>query len=380
MTSVLGGMAPAAFLRTHWQKKPLLVRQAVPGFKGIVERDQLLELATRDHTTSRLVIHHPRRKKDRWERHDGPFGGLDAAMLPPKSWTLLVHGLESLIPGGWELLRSFSFIPSARIDDLMVSYAADGGSVGPHDDLYDVFLLQGPGRRRWQISTQTDRTPDPEAAIKVIKEFRPEEEWLLEPGDMLYLPPGVAHHGVAEGPCFTYSIGFLAPTHRELISHFCGYLGEVLGEGIDPGALYEDPDLRPPKEPLAVGDSMVDRVAEVLAAIRWDKPTVGDFLGRFLTMPRPQAVFPVPDRPLSEEQFARQLRRKGRLSLALPTRGLVRGDRIYLNGESHEVSPATLAQFVDLVRERSLALPMELTDELALLLHDWAAVGYVILV
>src|SRR6185369_8798056 len=188
MNPILGGMAPAAFLRDHWQKRPLLVRQAFPGFRGIVDRARFLALATRADARSRLVIHHPRarRGRGRWERHDGPFGALDAGMLPPSHWTLLVNGVESLIPGGWEILRAFSFIPAARIDDLMVSFAADGGSVGPHDDLYDVFLLQGPGRRRWQVSRQRDRAVDPEAAIKVLRSFVPEDEWLLEPGDMLY--------------------------------------------------------------------------------------------------------------------------------------------------------------------------------------------------
>ena len=216
---LLGGLSPAAFLRAHWQKRPLLVRQAVPGFRGIVSRDAFLALATRDDARSRLVIHHPRRSAARrWERHDGPFAALEADMLPARAWTLLVNSVESLIPGGWEILRRFSFLPAARIDDLMISYAADGGSVGPHDDLYDVFLLQGPGRRRWQVSRQRDRAPDPDAAIKVLRSFVPEDEWVLEPGDMLYLPPGVAHHGVAEGPCFTYSIGFLAASESTVRS------------------------------------------------------------------------------------------------------------------------------------------------------------------
>src|SRR4051794_21151186 len=134
VSSALGGLSSAVFLREHWQKRPLLIRQAVPGFAGIIGRDDFLNLATRTDATSRLVIQHPRRRRSRWERHDGPFGGLDAGMLPRSHWTLLVNNVESLVPGGWELLDRFSFIPAARTDDLMVSYAADGGSVGPHDD------------------------------------------------------------------------------------------------------------------------------------------------------------------------------------------------------------------------------------------------------
>jgi 50S ribosomal protein L16 3-hydroxylase len=260
---VLGGMPVERFLRDYWQKRPLLVRQAVPGFAGLCDRDGLLELATREDATSRLVIEHPRRPrgrrsgKGRWERFDGPFDALRAEDLPTSHWTLLAHGVESLLPGGWELLQKFSFLPMARIDDLMLSFASDGGSVGPHDDQYDVFLLQGPGRRRWQVSTRGDGALDPDAAIKILRSFEPEQEWTLEPGDLLYLPPGVARWGVAMGPCFTYSIGFLAPSHTELVQGFLGYLGEVLGAGLDPDALYEDPDLLPQDEALEIGDAMV---------------------------------------------------------------------------------------------------------------------------
>jgi 50S ribosomal protein L16 3-hydroxylase len=372
---ILGGMAPARFLRDHWQKRPLLVRQALPGFAGLLGRDQLLGLAARAGVTSRLVIEHPRRRS-RWERHDGPFLELAAGLLPRTRWTLLVHGVESLVPGGWELLRNFSFIPAARIDDLMVSYAADGGSVGPHDDRYDVFLLQGPGRRRWQVSARRDHVLDADAAIKVIKDFVPAEEWLLEPGDLLYLPPGVAHWGVAEGPCFTYSIGFLAPSHAELVEHFLGYLAAALG---DEGALYADPDLRRQRDPLAIGDAMVARVAAVLRGVRWDPADVADFLGRFLTMPKPQVRFAAPRRPLDAAAFGRRLRGRGRLALALPSRGLVRRGQLFLNGESHRVDRATLRLFRSLVTERELALPRSLADGTVALLYGWYAAGWLAL-
>jgi 50S ribosomal protein L16 3-hydroxylase len=377
--ALLGGMTPATFLRDHWQKRPLLVRQALPGFRGIVDRDAFLALATREDATSRLILQHPRKKRGRWERHDGPFGGLDASMLPRSHWTLLVHGLESLVLGGWELLRHFDFIPSARVDDLMVSFATDGGGVGPHDDRYDVFLLQGAGKRRWQVSAQKHRAVDPEAAIRVLADFRAEAEWLLEPGDMLYLPPGVAHFGVAEGDCFTYSIGFLAPSHRSLVEEFLGYLGATLGAGVPEDRLYEDPGLRPAKDPLQIGDAMVDQVADVLRTIRWERAHVEEFLGRFLTRPRPQARFAAPARPMSEDAFARKLRGPGasRILLALPTRGLVRGQRLFLNGEAHTVSRATLARFATLVKERALPLPLRGVDAATLaLLHAAYVAGY----
>jgi len=289
------------------------------------------------------------------------------------------------VPGGWEVLRAFSMIPAARIDDLMVSYAADGGTVGAHDDLYDVFLLQGPGRRRWQISTQRDRSVEPDAAIRVLRSFVPEAEWLLEPGDMLYLPPGIAHRGVAEGPCFTYSIGFLAPSHGELVQSFFEYLGASLGARIDPDARYQDPDLRPPREALDLGEAMVARVAAVIAEASGprgngaaaDRATVADFLGRLLTRPRPRHVFRRPARPLSKEELARGLRRPGKITLALPSRGLVRGGRLFFNGEARAARGAMLRVFKELVRERQVALPLAASDERAVaLLHEWYVAGY----
>jgi 50S ribosomal protein L16 3-hydroxylase len=293
---------------------------------------------------------------------------------------VLVNGVESLVPGGWELLRAFSFIPAARRDARMVSYAADGGTVGPHDDLYDVFLLQGPGRRRWQVSEQRDRARDPDAAIKVLRSFVPSDEWVLDPGDMLYLPPGVAHLGVAEGPCFTYSIGFLAPSHGELVQSFLGYLGERLAAGMDPGALYADPDLALQSDPLDVSDAMVDRVAAVFGAVRWDEAVVGDFLGRYLTRPRPRAVFTPPARPPDEEAFARRLRRRGRLTLALPTRALVRRGRYFLNGDALTPGRATLPLLRRLATDRTLPLPLAARLDARTLasLHAWYAAGYIV--
>jgi 50S ribosomal protein L16 3-hydroxylase len=382
---LLGGLSPAAFLRAHWQKRPLLVRQAIPGFRGIVSRDAFLALATRDDVRSRLVIHHPRRAPARrWERHDGPFGALEANMLPARGWTLLVNSVESLIPGGWEILRRFSFLPAARTDDLMISCAADGGSVGPHDDLYDVFLLQGPGRRRWQVSRQRDRAVDPDAAIKVLRSFVPEDEWVLEAGDMLYLPPGVAHHGVAEGPCFTYSIGFVAPSHADLYRSFFSYLGALLGENVDPAAIYQDPDLTSSSAaPHEIGDAMVARMAAVVGGARWSAADVADFLGRFLTHPKPQVRFAPPARPLDGAAFARRVTRRGqarRLALALPSRGLVRRGRLYLNGEAYAPGRASLPSLRALLAERALPLPLPRAlagDATLAMLHAWYASGYV---
>lgn len=389
-TAVLGGMTTETFLRDHWQKRPLVIRQAIAGFAGLfapssvghpddkAARDAFLSLATRADVTSRLVMapQPGRRSTQHWQRFDGPFDRIDDTTLPKSHWSVLIHGIESLVPGGWELLRHFSFLPSARVDDLMVSYASPGGTVGPHDDLYDVFLLQGPGRRRWQISHQADRTLDSSAAIKVLQSFVPEEEWILEPGDMLYLPPGVAHFGVSDEPCFTYSIGFLAPSHRELCQTFLGYLNEELAPEIDPDALYQDPDLQPQPDHLTLSDAMIDQVTTILEQVRWDRDRVGDFLGRLLTGRKLPKGDVAPSRTLSRLAFARRIKGHGRLTLSLASRGLVRGDCVFLNGEAHHVEPKTRALLTELLHARSLPLPLPLDDQALALLYDLHTAGY----
>ena len=353
------------------------MRQAIPGFTGFVDVDGLFALARRGDAVARVVAEHPRRKRDRWELHTGPFLELSRAHLPDSHWTLLVQGVESLIPGGWELLRRFSFLPAARIDDLMISYAATHGTVGPHEDLYDVFLLQGAGRRRWQISARGDHATIEGAPIKMLKHFVAEEEFILEPGDMLYLPPGVAHWGVALEPGFTYSIGFVAPSHEKLLQNFLAYLGQRLEQVIDPDAMYEDPDLTPTTRPLAIGGEMVRAVESLLAThIHWERALVEEFLGRLLTGPKPSVVFQPPERPLPPAAFGKRLRKSGTLRLALPSRGLVREDVAFLNGQQLRVDTATLKTLEELFARRSIALPLALGADALSLVHQLYSSGY----
>ena len=378
MTTVLGDLSPAAFVREHWQKRPLLIRQAIPGFAGILDRAQLFALAERTDAVSRLVVEHPKRRRDRWELHQGPFSGLADAALPATHWTLLVQGTENLIPGGWEILQRFSFLPAARIDDLMISYAATGGSVGPHEDLYDVFLLQGPGRRRWQLSTGGDHAVAEGAPFKVLRSFSAEEEFVLEPGDMLYLPPGVAHCGVAVEPCMTYSIGFVAPSHEALLQNFLAYLGQRLEPLTDPELVYSDPGLALQKNPVELGDQMVDAVESLVGSIRWERAQVEEYLGRLLTGPKPHVVFEPPARPLSAAAFARRLAgRRGRLRLALPTRGLVRGRNVFVNGERHACDAKTVRLFGELFRARAIALPIALGASSLAWVYELYRAGFV---
>ncbi len=231
--TLLGGHSVAAFLRGFWHKEALLVRAAVPGFAGLFTAAELESLALRDDVESRLVI----REGRRWAFEHGPFRRADFRSLPPRNWTLLVQGVNLHDAAADALLRGFAFLPYARLDDLMVSYAVPGGGVGPHFDSYDVFLLQGFGRRRWRYGPQDDLGLKPGLPVKILRRFTPAHDAVLAPGDMLYLPPHCAHDGVAVDECTTYSIGFRAPGSTELATAFLDFLRDE----VDLDGRYADP-------------------------------------------------------------------------------------------------------------------------------------------
>ena len=220
--TAFNGLVPAQFMRNSWHRQAQLFRDALPGFEGFLDRRSILELACDPDVESRLLVRDGRR----WQVDHGPFKRADFRRLPDRNWTVLVQGVNLHLDAADRLLRRFDFVPAARLDDLMVSYAAPGGGVGPHFDSYDVFLLQGPGRRRWRIGRQDDLTLRPGLPLKILKDFAPEEEMVVEPGDLLYLPPTYAHDGVAIDECFTYSIGFRAPTTAELAGQFLADVSE----------------------------------------------------------------------------------------------------------------------------------------------------------
>jgi ribosomal protein L16 Arg81 hydroxylase len=256
MKSCPGGLTAATFLRRYWQKLPLLVRRALPDCADLVRRESLFDLAAREDLESRLVL----RGGGRWRVRHGPFNARDLTRLPRSGWTLLVQGVERALPGMQELSGRFAFIPYARFDDVMASYAPDGGGVGPHFDSYDVFLLQGEGARRWRISRQRDLSLVNDAPLRILRRFRPSKEWLLGPGDMLYLPPRCAHDGVAVGPCITYSIGFRAPHAQELGTRFL----EFLQDRIRLDGIYSDPGLKPQRRPARLPDGMLQKARRTL--------------------------------------------------------------------------------------------------------------------
>ena len=254
--TLLGGHGVASFLRRFWQKEALLVRGALPGFAGIHSAAELKALAQRDDVESRLVV----RDGARWSFEQGPFRAALLRALPPRDWTLLVQGLNLHSAPADQLLRRFAFIPYARLDDLMVSLAAPGGGVGPHFDSYDVFLLQGFGRRRWRYGRQDDLAIKARLPVRILRRFTPSFDEVLAPGDMLYLPPQYAHDGVAVDTCTTYSIGFRAAPINDLACAFVDFLRDELAL---PGR-YADPDLAPTREPARIGAPMVDRCAREL--------------------------------------------------------------------------------------------------------------------
>jgi 50S ribosomal protein L16 3-hydroxylase len=295
------GMPPAVFLRDYWQKRPLLIRNAFPDFRNPVAPDDLAGLACEELALARIVVHEP--KRDRWSVRNGPFEESAFAALPKTHWTLLVQDVDKWDADVAALLAAFAFLPSWRIDDVMISYAEDGGSVGAHVDQYDVFLLQGLGRRRWQISDDAHAPAAfrDDVELRLLREFAPTHEWVLEPGDMLYLPPGVPHHGVALGPCMTYSVGMRAPSQAELLVDFAETVAETLPETLR----YTDPDLQP-----AHGDGEIDddAIARVRHAIPWlggaDEALLRSWFGRFITRYRSAQVVAPPGRALGDATFA----------------------------------------------------------------------------
>ena len=364
----LAGLSAGEFLRRYWQKKPWLARAALPECAGIVQPGGLFELAGREDLESRLVL----RSGSRWQVRHGPFARRAFAKLPRTGWTLLVQGVDHALPAARELLERFSFIPYARLDDVMVSYAPPGGGVGPHFDSYDVFLLQGEGRRRWRIGRQRDLDLVPGAPLRILRRFRPSREWMVQPGDLLYLPPRCAHDGIAVSNCITYSIGFRAPGAQELGARFLEYLQEQLRlDGI-----YSDPGLQPQRRPARIADDMLRKVRAVLRRIHWSDADAMRFLGCYLTEPKASVLFARPSRPLSESAFlARSARRGTRLSL--PSRMLFRGYTLFINGEAHAPGTAAARKLSRLADRRSLPPLPRLDRESAQLLYQWYRAGYI---
>ena len=297
---LLGGLTAREFMRDYWQKKPLLVRQAIPGFESPISPDELAGLALEEEIESRLVIEHGERP---WELRRGPFAEDAFAELPERDWTLLVQAVDQFVPEVAELIEQFTFLPKWRIDDVMVSFAAPGGGVGPHFDNYDVFLLQGFGTRRWQVGQVCDSDSPmlQHADLKILAEFVKTEEWVLEPGDMLYLPPLLAHCGTAEDDCMTYSVGFRAPSAAEVLTHFTDFLGQFLPDE----ERYSDADAQPTSDPTQIQRDALDRLKALLTEHMSDERLLMTWFGQFMTEPRyPELIAGI---EIDEEAFLASL-------------------------------------------------------------------------
>ena len=278
---ILGGISAREFLRDYWQKKPLLVRQAIPGFESPVSPDELAGLSLEEEVESRLVIEHG---ETPWELRRGPFSEDSYQNLPERDWTLLVQAVDQLVPEVAELIEHFRFLPNWRIDDVMVSFAAPGGGVGPHFDNYDVFLLQAHGQRRWRVGQMCDSESKmlKHADLRILADFQGTDEWVLEPGDMLYLPPRLAHFGTAEDACMTYSLGFRAPSAAEVLTHFTDFLAQFLPDE----ERYSDADMLPIEDPHQIQSDALDRLRAMLTEHMGDERLLLTWFGQFMTEPR----------------------------------------------------------------------------------------------
>ncbi|WP_202843480.1 cupin domain-containing protein [Luteimonas saliphila] len=333
------GMPPARFLRDYWQKRPLLVRDAFPGFVAPIQPEDLAGLACEEFALSRLVRHD--RERDAWQVQHGPFPEALFPTLGERDWTLLVQDVDKWDVDVAALLPRFDFLPRWRIDDIMVSFAATGGSVGAHVDQYDVFLLQAHGHRRWQVDA--GNAPPlgfrDDVELRLLREFNPTHDWVLGPGDMLYLPPGVPHHGVAEDPCLTFSIGMRAPSAAELMGDYI----DTLAADADEAIRYGDPDLVPAKDPNEIDAEAMCRVVEALNVLRFDDPDrLGDWFGRFITGYRNAEVAADDGQARSRIEIEWALDHDGAALHRHPFsrmawRRAASGARLYVSGQDHSL-------------------------------------------
>lgn len=338
------GMPAEDFLRDYWQKRPLLIRNAFPGFQTPVMPEDLAGLACEDGVLARIVRHD--RERDGWKVSHGPFPEEMFPGMPHQDWTLLVQDVDKWDADIAALLPHFDFLPRWRIDDIMVSFAAPGGSVGAHIDQYDVFLLQAHGHRRWQIDDRPDPPLDyrPDVELRLLQRFDPTHDWVLGPGDMLYLPPGVPHHGVAEDACLTFSVGMRAPSAAELMGD---WVDAMIAEA-DDRLRYRDPDLDVPSDAHEIDAAAMERVVEALNVLRMRDPDrLGDWFGRFITLYRVGARAAPGDDDRSRIEIEWDLQQGGSLQRHPWTRTAWRrahaGDdeaRLYVAGEDHPLPAA----------------------------------------
>lgn len=343
--ALLGGLSPQVFMKRHWQKKPLLVRQAVPNFKPLLDRTELFELAALEDGQARMVVQDAAEVSG-WRFKQGPFERRALPALKRPGWTLLVQGVDLQHDAVHALMNQFRFVPDARLDDLMISYATDTGGVGPHFDSYDVFLLQAHGRRRWRIGRQKDLSLQPDVPLKILANFVPEEEFILEPGDMLYLPPRYAHDGIAMGECMTYSIGFRQPNKGELARELLQRLAEDAEDAVGV-AVYKDPGQPAVAQPGEIPAQMLAFAQEALQGALKNPEVLGRALGEYLTEPKPNVWFEA-EEPAGGDST-------GLVRLDRRTKMMFDARHVFINGESFSASGRDATLMRRLADERCLS-------------------------
>ena len=388
---LLGGISPAAFMSQYWQKKPLLIRNAIPDFKPLLSRTELFKLAEQDEVESRLIV----ANGDKWKLSHGPVTPKSLPALKKSNWTLLVQGVDMHDAQVHALKNQFRFAPDARLDDVMISFATDGGGVGPHFDSYDVFLLQAHGTRRWRIGKQKDGALQPNVPLKILANFKPEQEFDLQPGDMLYLPPRYAHDGVAVGECMTYSVGFKAPKEvdlgRELLLRFADDTQEDQedqdGAGaeaeagrtaeasrkIKPDVLYRDADQPAVAHPAEIPAALLAFAQQAVEKAMADPDALARNLGEYLTEPKANVWF---DESMDDAVLTRQ----NRVELSSRSQMMFDARHIFLNGESWRAAGKDATLMRRLADQRYLN-PEELTkasDGAMSLLQEWIAEGWLV--
>jgi 50S ribosomal protein L16 3-hydroxylase len=369
--TLLGGLTPEQFMKRHWQKKPLLIRQALPNMTPLIERAKLLEMVESEEVESRLIV----RKGAHWTLKKGPMARKSLPSFKTPDWTVLVQGVDLHNDAVHALLQQFRFVPDARLDDLMISYATDGGGVGPHFDSYDVFLLQAQGMRKWRIGRQKKFQLQEGVPLKILKEFKPEAEFVLNPGDMLYLPPGYAHDGVAEGECMTYSVGFRAPRSAELASGLLMGLSEEMAEdgSAAADALYQDPHQAAAIQDASVPKALQEFAAQAVAKALKDPLILNCLLGESLTEPKPNVWFDTPDLDdLPNYAWPTQVQLDRR------TKMLFDAKHIFINGESFRAAGQDAKLLRKLANDKILssAQAAQLSDDAAELMQAWWEEGW----
>ncbi|MEN9538882.1 MAG: hypothetical protein RLZZ126_1117 [Pseudomonadota bacterium] len=375
--ALLGGLSAAQFMRRHWQKRPLLIRQAIPGITPPLTRAALFELAAHDDVESRLV-RRSQAVRSPWSMRRGPFARRALPAIKARDWTLLVQGVDLHHDGARAVLDLFRFLPDARLDDLMISYATPGGGVGPHFDSYDVFLLQVQGTRRWRIGRQRDLSLQEGAPLKILQNFAPQAEYDLQPGDMLYLPPRWAHDGLALDECMTCSIGFRAPSRAELQRELLVRLADQVEVDSPSGMrLYQDPRQSATTRAAEIPENLLLFSEQMVFDWIRNPTSLSLSLGEYLTEPKANTWFD--PRPEAMNAVAwRALPAAAELRLDRRSRMMFRGDHLFVNGESFRLRGADARILHDLANKRIMAVGglRRLSSGAREALLDWINAGW----